>query len=183
MHQPRTNYDIFLKLWIGVATNFHAWSILLAFIPKENKKQTNLDTVHFTDWPFAVAFPIQAETGYPGQKQDSLYPATYWSMPSHVRFQLSTYSLALKESLSSGIFGGRTSTWSRLLAILGSQGISKGRRPHFRLTCVAQKRLCLSSLIFQQIGCTDDSLLTDTSVKQTPRVGSCLCLFSLFDSL
>ena len=80
LHQPRTNYDIF---WTGVATNFHAWFILLAFIPKENKKQTNLDTVHFTDLPFAVAFPIQAETGFPGQKQDSFYPATYWSMLSH----------------------------------------------------------------------------------------------------
>ena len=30
---------------------------------------------------------------------------------------------------------------------------------------------------------TVDSLLTDTSVKRTPRVGPCLCLFPLFDSL
>ena len=27
------------------------------------------------------------------------------------------------------------------------QGIEKGRRPHFRMTCVAQKRLCLRSLL------------------------------------
>ena len=30
---------------------------------------------------------------------------------------------------------------------------------------------------------TVDSFLTDTSVKQTPRVGPCLCLFPLFDAL
>ena len=116
----KNKLDIFLKLWIGAATNFHAWPILLAFIPKENKKQTNLYTVHFTDSPFAVAFPIQAETGYPGQKQDSLYTATYWSMSSHVRFQLMTYSLALEGSLSGGVFEGRTSTWSGYFASLGS---------------------------------------------------------------
>ena len=30
---------------------------------------------------------------------------------------------------------------------------------------------------------TVDSLLTDTSVKRTPRVGPCLSLLPLFDSL
>ena len=30
---------------------------------------------------------------------------------------------------------------------------------------------------------TVDSVLTDTSVKRTPKFGSCLCLFPLFDSL
>ena len=30
---------------------------------------------------------------------------------------------------------------------------------------------------------TVDSLLTDTSVRRTPRVGPCLWLFPLFDSL
>ena len=33
------------------------------------------------------------------------------------------------------------------------------------------------------INYTVDSLLTDTSVKRTPRVGPCLSLLPLFDSL
>ena len=82
----------------------------------------------------------------------------------------SRHLIMLLGSLSSSVFERRTSTDSELFPSLGSgliklsgksslyekrnlaiqicqrQDIYMVRRPHFRLTCVAQKRLCLSSL-------------------------------------
>ena len=37
--------------------------------------------------------------------------------------------------------------------------------------------------VVERFDCTVDSLLTDTSVKRTLRVGPCLSLLPLFDSL
>ena len=58
---------------------------------------------------------------------------------------------------------------------------------------VLSDEICLgsSSHLWQSILCmgvnygehnTVDSLLTDTSIRRTPRVCPCLCLFPLFDS-
>ena len=49
-------------------------------------------------------------------------------MPSHVRFQLNTYLLAIKGSLSSGVFEGRTSTWSGVSPPLGSSVVQTLRQ-------------------------------------------------------
>ena len=51
-------------------------------------------------------------------------------------------------SLSNSVFERRTSTWSGLsnTNMLASRYIN-GRRPLFRLTCIAQKRRCVSSVL------------------------------------
>ena len=53
----------------------------------------------------------------------------------------------------------------------------------FRL---AQRVICGPDVNYLDLGKTEttvDSLLTDTSLKRTLRVGPCLCLFPVFDSL
>ena len=41
----------------------------------------------------------------------------------------------------------------------------------------------LSYVLYSRLSLNGHLYKTDTSVKRTPRVGPCLCLFPLFDSL
>ena len=53
---------------------------------------------------------------------------------------------------------------------------------HFWRKSLSLVSWCLSYFALHFV-LTVDSLITDTSIRRTPRIGPCLCLFPLFDSL
>ena len=50
---------------------------------------------------------------------------------------------------------------------LVASSISKGKEPHFRLTCVAQKRVCLSSLIRGSFFSVVTTIMVRTNVQSS----------------